>query len=329
MTETHVTNGSGTAESVTTVTPPKRDRAQYMRRYRMLQKLNGQINPEPGNSQPNIEPQSEINPNIPPAPEINADTPNIAPEINNIAAANNPAAPEQKPEAEHSKPDDATVALQKRIEELRQSEQLLRQHQEQQNRQQQEQQVYLQQINQVFAFWKQAGLSADQEQILIANPTLMIELSSFAAGEAAKHHKASTAEYVEAGKKLFFENLTRLQEQVSQGAAPQAAEPPTPDTSEPTMPNDFFKPPPVTNGNWTAGGQQQQPERRVPVSAPVSREVPSAIPPSERYEENPSRVVLTAEEKLLAKHSGVSEIDWARGKLEVQRRRRAGLLQEG
>jgi hypothetical protein len=72
-----VTNGAGTTESVTTVTGPKRDRAAYMRQYRMLQKLNGKIKPELENSQPNIEPQpdfkSEIIPDIPPQPKLNSE----------------------------------------------------------------------------------------------------------------------------------------------------------------------------------------------------------------------------------------------------------------
>jgi hypothetical protein len=124
---------------------------------------------------------------------------------------------ERKYAEEVTKADEAALALQKQIAELRKSEELQRRHQQQINETNQ-------QINQVFNFWKQNGLSPDQERLLAANPALMVELSSFAASEAAKQHQVGTSEYVEAGKRLFFEHLGHLQEQARQPAAALAGQ---------------------------------------------------------------------------------------------------------
>jgi hypothetical protein len=43
----------------------------------------------------------------------------------------------------------------------------------------------------------------------------------------------------------------------------------------------------------------------------------------------PGRVVLSRDERDLARSCGVSETEWAKGKLKLEARRRAGLLQEG
>jgi hypothetical protein len=41
-----------------------------------------------------------------------------------------------------------------------------------------------------------------------------------------------------------------------------------------------------------------------------------------------SRVVLSRDERDLARSCGVSEAEWAKGKLKMEARRRAGLLQD-
>src|SRR5438477_6977696 len=113
-----------------------------------------------------------------------------------------------------------------------------------------------QQINQVFHFWKTNGLTADQERSLAANPALMIQLSGFAANEAAKLHPVGSPEFIEAGKKLFFQHLNHLQEQA---AANAVHEPPTEQTP---MDPKFFQPPPAPR-------QPQRPTAAAYVSAPV------------------------------------------------------------
>jgi hypothetical protein len=163
-------------------------------------------------------------------------------------------------------------------------------------------------------------LSADQGQLLAANPKLMIELSAFAATEAGKNHEIGSAEYVEAGKRVFFENLNHLQEQArQQTAAPQAAEQtsipdnqPKPEAAMETPP--FFKPP--------APKPMRPPH--VPVSAPVSRTIQTS---DRRPDCETGRTTLSVEEKEIARLSGVDLETYARGKLALQRRKAAGELQ--
>ena len=63
---------------------------------------------------------------------------------------------------------------------------------------------------------------------------------------------------------------------------------------------------------------------RLDYSAPVSRE-------SRSYSTGramPGRVVLSRAERDLARSCGVSMEDWARGKIKLEQRRQAGLLQD-
>jgi hypothetical protein len=60
----------------------------------------------------------------------------------------------------------------------------------------------------------------------------------------------------------------------------------------------------------------QLPDPAAFMSAPVSRGEVGRF--GRDHENNPSRVRLTVEEKALAKASGVSELEWARGKLRLQ-----------
>jgi hypothetical protein len=267
------------------VTQPKRDRATYMREYRAKQSHksgNGElINPE-------------IN-NIPPPPEINS------------AAT---VAVENKPEI--SEPDEAAQALQKQIAELRKSEELNRQRQEQVNHQQQEQLAYTQWLRQTFRYWRQNGLTAEQEEIFAANPAALGQLTDLVSRQAIEQgHQAGTAEHEQAAKTLFHESLERMKEQAQQRTEPDMPRAESLVTSAKT----FFQPLPTPRPNGPAP---------IVHSAPVSRE-----PRGTGSETDPRRVTLTAEERLLAKNSGVSEIDWARGKLELARRKAAGELQGG
>jgi hypothetical protein len=56
-------------------------------------------------------------------------------------------------------------------------------------------------------------------------------------------------------------------------------------------------------------------ERSVMVSAPVSREVPSS-----HYPERPGRITLTPEMKDMARRLGQSEVEYARGLIEMRER---------
>jgi hypothetical protein len=322
MTDTHVTNGAGTPEAVTSehmVTRPKRDRAEYMRDYRARQnnksnnpELNSEIIPETAAKarKEMASVQNEHRPNIPPSP---------APELNSAAPA-----PEQKTtEAEKyegetvPQADEAALALQRQIEELRKSEQINRQYQEQQNRQQQEQENYLRYLRQKFQYWKQAGgLTNEQEQFLLAGPPAVIdELTRFAAQQAvSQDHQAGSAEHEQAAQRVFHERLERLRQQVDPISRPSAE---NKEESEPAMQEipKFFQPPPPKPAR----------QQYVPVSAPVSRE-PPGLRRSE-LETDPRRTTLSVEERQIAKASGLSDIDYARGKLELQRRKAAGEIQ--
>jgi hypothetical protein len=255
------------------------------------------------------------NPKTPPNPEIIPES-----EINNSA----PPALEQKTEAEkHEKEptpqaDEAALALKRQYEELQKSEQLLRQNQEQQSRQQQEQENYLRYLRQTYQYWKQNGLTSEQEQFLLAgSPTIIDELTRFAGQQAvAQGHQAGSAEHEQAAQKIFHDNLEYLREQARQHTpAQQSNEPlPTADNIESAMTNNFFRPP------------TPKPVRQhVPVSAPVSRTVPTGS--GSRPDWETGKTVLTAEEKEHARLAGVSETDYARGKLRLQRERAEGIRQ--
>ena len=75
--------------------------------------------------------------------------------------------------------------------------------------------------------------------------------------------------------------------------------------------------------------QQARPERQGPVySAPVHRD--GAVNYSGKPAPlSPSSVRLSPDERQIARACGQSEVEYARHKLELQRRRAAGLLQEG
>jgi hypothetical protein len=297
MTQTHVTDSAAAPEPVTTVTLPKRDRAAYMREYRARQN-NKSETPELNNNSP------EITPDIPPPPELNC-----APQP----------APGQKPEVELPRPDEAAEALRKQVEELRKSELLLRQHQGQQQNRQQQEENYLRYLRQTFQYWKQNGLTSEAEQFLLAGPpTIIDELTQFAGQQAvAQGHQAGSAEHEQAAQKIFHDSLEHLREQARHHApAQQSSEPmPTTNNIEPAMTsNDFFKPP------------EPKPVRQhVPVSAPVSRTVPTGS--GSRPDWETGKTVLTAEEKEHARLAGVSETDYARGKLRLQRERAEGIRQ--
>jgi hypothetical protein len=260
--------------------------------------------PQP-NGNAHIEPQSELN-NKPDAP--------ILAEIKSQTA--------EGYQKEISQADETAERLKQQISALRQSEELLRQQKRQyEQRSVQARQVneVNQQINQVFHFWQQSGLSPDQEQILRANPVLMVQLTDAAARQAAEQgHQVGSAAYVETARQSFFAHLERLQEQAKQ--TQQSPEPaPAIDNQhrgEPTMQETpkFFTAPPAPPARQPASHY----------SAPVSRTVPSGGP---RPDYELGRTTLTREEKEAAHQMGVSLESYAAGKLDLQRRKANGEVQ--
>jgi hypothetical protein len=219
-----------------------------------------------------------------------------APEAPAVAAVE--VRPEPEPQPESSQVDEAALALKKRVEELRQSEALLRQ--------------AAQPIpqpptrEQVLASWKAQGMSADDEAFLAAHPELIdgYQLTVHAANEAAKEHNRGTAEHREATLRVFNEALAQAQAQAQQQESAMKTTP------------EFFQPPPPPK------------PRTAPsiVSAPVSREVPTGGPRPE-FEENPTRVILSAAEKEVARASKISEVEYARNKIRMMRMKAEGQIQ--
>jgi hypothetical protein len=285
MTQPHVTNGgAGTPQSQShgeTISAVSASSAPWLAAgvsratYYRHRQNNKSDNSRP-NGNGNIEPELKLNPEIPPEEK--------------------PAAGEYQekiiPEA-----DAATERLRQQLKALEQSQELSRRHEAQVNQANQ-------QLNQVFSFWKASGLSPDQEQALRANPALMMQLSGFAATEAGKLHPVNSPEYVEAGKKLFFQHLDHLIGQARQHVATQQPAP------ESAMPVPM---PPTPPGLLDPIPARQQPSgRSALVSAPVSREMPG-------YRQNDNgKVTLSLAEQEAAKIAGVDLATYAREKRRYQ-----------
>jgi hypothetical protein len=226
---------------------------------------------------------------IEPSPEAPAIAVDVRPETESEA--------ERKHADEVTKADEAAEALKRQIDALRQSEQLLRQPPQLQRPLTREDKLGL---------WRQQGIAENEYNFLVANPELIDNpaATAYCAREAeAQGHQRGSDEFLHAAKQIFDKYQAELQAQAQTPTEPAMAS------------NDFFKPPPP---------KPPRPQY-VPVSAPVSRE-----PPGSRrsdFEDDPRRVVLSAEERQIAKASGLTDFQYAKGKLELQRRKSAGEIQ--
>ena len=150
--------------------------------------------------------------------------------------------------------------------------------------------------------WRAGGMSPEDERTLIEHPAMIDhhEITAAAAHEAAQQYERGTNSHRELTRELFDRHLTRLQTQAQPSAGP---------------PPQFFSPP-----------EPPPPRDQSPsiYSAPVSREVPSAggREPSLRS------ITLSAEERSLAASLGLSETTYAKQKLEMLRRQKAGEIQK-
>ncbi len=137
-----------------------------------------------------------------------------------------------------------------------------------------------------------------------AAPAVMVQLSEHAAASAARLHPVRSVEYVEAGKRSFFDQLDRLEQQARQHAVPAENKP----MPEPT--------PPAPQRNAAAPRQNS-----ARFSAPVSRELPGGY----RDElSDPSKVHLSAEELDIARRLNLSPAEYGREKLKMLRAKAAG-----
>ena len=294
-----VTNGAGTPETVTNdrlVTPPKRDRAAYMRAYRARQSEKPEIR-EP-NKEINSEPKLESGIT---EPEIKSEQFKSEP--------NNPSEPitAEKHAGDVARADEAAQRLKDQIAAIDRSREV-----------QQQQQVRAEQLalaQQLFHIWKsEGGLNQDEERFLLAHgPDVIIGLSNFAANEASRlGHQAWSPEYIEAAKHVFHENVRHLEVQArtnaKQADQSQSVEEPMP--AIPAMPAPaFFEPTPAP-----LPPRRQAPSRSGIVSAPVTRETGLLSDSFDRKQQH----TLSAQEVEAARISGVTPAEYLKQKLKYQ-----------
>jgi hypothetical protein len=262
----------------------QRNRAQLERQVTENNQANNQIAPEMNSELSKSENIAEPELELKPEPVIPAEQ---------ISEAD-------KYADEVKRADPAAERLRDQLKALAQSEQAIRRHQQQVDETNQ-------QIAQVFHFWKQAGLSPDQEQIFRADPAFMIRLTDFAHNEAIKLHPINSPEYFEMGKKLFFQHLDHLQQQAKQNSAvPQPESESMPPNEQPP---EFFRPTPAP-----LPPRRQAPSRSGIVSAPVTRETGLLSDSFDRKQQH----TLTAQEVEAARISNVTPAEYLKQKLKYQ-----------
>src|SRR5262249_15787565 len=123
-------------------------------------------------------------------------------------------------------------------------------------------------------------------------------------------HNAVGQEGIERGPPEFLSAMKAVFEEAIKPQAPQASEP----AAEQATPA-FFQPP--------APPAPEPPDRGSVVSAPVTRMVPGSKP----AEIDPRRVTLSAIEQQIARSAGISDAEYARQKLKMQRAKATGEIQ--
>jgi hypothetical protein len=189
--------------------------------------------------------------------------------------------------------DEATARLQRQIEELKRSEEIQRQAATMPQRP-------LSREGKLTA-WRTQGMSAEDERALTERPEMIDypRLTAVAAHEAAQQGYArGTDGHRQATRQIFDEHLARLQAQDTARATAQ----PTPEFFRPLPP-----PPPPER------------ERSSIVSAPVSREVPSA-----NGARSTRQIRLTVDEREAAALAGVTEVEYAKQKQRLMDEQAAG-----
>jgi hypothetical protein len=296
MSETHVTTEPVTPDAPSNervVTPPKRDRAEYMREYRARRAAN---NPSPeikdqierdsnsdihkSNSEPvNNEPQSELN---------KLDEQITAEEYKRKVI-------EADAATEHLK---AQIAATNQAQELNRQVNAARMAPKPPTR------------DELLEYWRQQGLSDANLKFLRDNPDLIdgYELTLHAANQATNEgHVPDTPEHREATKVIFHKWMA----EAHQTAATKLNEPPP----------EFFKPTPAPSPT----SRQQAPSKSSHYSAPVSRETPTSR--IHEAEQDPTRMTLTPAEVEAAKISRISLREYAEQKLRMLRLRANGEIE--
>jgi hypothetical protein len=195
--------------------------------------------------------------------------------------------------------DDATRVFQEQIDALRKSEDLVRQRQASPSQQQPlgNRAARLQQ-------WKQQGLTEDQAAFLQANPKMIDNphITAMATAQADQEgFGPNSPEHFEVVRKHFNQISEQVERDLMTTSQQRAApvEEPMPEYSMPRQPS----------------------SPSVGYSAPVTRDVPTGTYHGER---RLSRVTLSAQEKEIARLSGLTLEQYAEGKLDLMRRKEAG-----
>lgn len=196
------------------------------------------------------------------------------------------------------KPDEASLRLQKQLDDIKKSEEIQRQRQT----------VAVQPTpDQALQFWKNNGLDEAGERFLLTHPQHILGLTNFAGQRASQQgHQLGSVEHTEVAKQVFHDSLARLE---AAQAQPAAAQPSPSSTNQTTMERTRpLLPLPEPR------------ERSSIYSAPVSRDGAG----SGYREPSPSQVKLGADELEIAKASGISPVEYARNKLRMLREQKTG-----
>jgi len=238
-----------------------------------------------------------------PAPSVPVDDERIQPSETTRIEFTDPKAAEPAvavvSQDQYPEPDEATLALQKQLADLKKSEQMQREYAQRMAQMAAPAPTLPAEPEARIALWRQHGLTDDDAAFLAANLELVVDpqLTRVASDEAALHHQRDT----DAHRAATLEAFRRLQGQQAQ-AQPPAADP-----------AGFFEPPEPLRS-------PAAPDRAALYSAPVSR---TASPGSYR-EPSPRQVKLSPVEQEIACNLGLSDVAYAEGKLRLAREKQSG-----
>ena len=214
--------------------------------------------------------------------------------------------------ADYPEPDEATLALQKQLADLKKSEAMQREFAAQVAAQRAAQMAPAPTLppgrEERIALWRTHGLTDDDAAFLEANPELIDNprLTRVASDEAEQQgYERGSDSHRQATLELFNQHLGHQQAQPAASVGP---------ASTPT----FFEPPAPSRSPAT-----ERPGPASYVSAPVSRREVGAP----RGPTSPRQVKLSGLEQELAKNLGISDLEYAKQKLLMMAKKASGEIQ--
>ena len=213
---------------------------------------------------------------------------------------------------EDPEPNEATAALLRQLQHLRDSEEALRQHHAAtiaaRAAMAQQQQAQPPTREQKLAMWKQQGMDPEDARFLAENPQMvdLHDVTRVASEEAEQQgHERGTDAHRLATKEIFDRHVGHQQAQPAASVGPAAADP-----------AGFFEPPEPSAPSPAA------PDRAAMYSAPVSRREAGGY-----REPSPRQVKLSPIEQEIARNLGLSDVAYAEGKIRLQRAKANGEMQ--